>query len=258
MEVSPERIGGPNRNLLQTVARDTEPVSPGEDAVVGRGQLTSTGATPAGRSSGSSGTLYPDTWFEADADANMVDASEAPVSQDDGEPLRYSPNGELNRKLPGKPSSHSAASRDRLTSKSTSSTQKIGADPPEGGSVKKGKTGTLSPSYHDQGKSIGTTGKGGLLLESLNYPTKTGGTAGDPLEYSEELQSQAQQPRGAGEGGTSVEANVNQHGQRLNPSSLQALGMSLDDETVDFLTKLRFSNHTTSASDHSSSPPTEN
>jgi hypothetical protein len=119
-----------------------------------------------------SSARYPSDWFEADS--NMEDTGE---SMDD-EPIRLSPDGDLNEKLAGRTTSSLASSA-------------------FGGQQNR------ESSLFIQGKKLSTASSGSS--------SKGGG-------------------------------GNNQVDPTLDPSSMQALGMRFDDETLDFLTKLRFGN----------------
>jgi len=136
--------------------------------------------------------LYPSAWFEAD-DSNMEDAKDGKNRRVDDEPIRYSPDGELNEKLPAKTNTNSS-----FGGYQDDSVFKPGKKLP-----------SSSSSDMDPWNPIGFKEKS---------PTKA--VAGDNSKIGE-LDSQEDSP--------------------VDPSSLQALGMRLDEETVDFLTKLRFS-----------------
>jgi hypothetical protein len=240
MESSPERPGASNQAAQLLPAQENRGVQQhhGRDPILAY-QWAASERTNRGQSSGGVRTVYPDTWFEADA--NMTDTGRASGTPEESEPIRYSPDGELNQKLPSRPSTK-IASRDRLTSTLLPISDKAELKASQGsfgkGRKRMGLDARFSSTKHDIWKPVNLKSSPLGDHKNLSQPL-----AQHHLEGSEGTDS-------------SLADNFNQEGQQLNPSSLQVLGMRLDEESVDFLTTLRF-NNMTGASDHSSSTPTD-
>jgi len=155
-------------------------------------------ATPRGSK------LYPDTWFEVGEGNVQVSAHNR---QDDDEPMRYSPEGDLTGKLP----------------------------PPSLGSFAKDLLATVAPLKQLVGRQAD-----GKVEDQFQPPTRSaeeGSTAASSrIVKGDEM---ATKP------GYSPESII-------ESSSLQALGMQFDEETMDFLARLRYestqSNPTTAGS----------
>ena len=165
---------------------------------------------PETQPSSSTPKTYPETWFEV--------ASEDPAGHDD-EPIRYSPEGDLTGKLTGS-SQHSKHREDFPTAPSL---DKVGGLK-ESGSGNKSKD--LKKPFAEAKRHMG----GIRSLDAMqSSPMATTAAAGA-------TSSSSALPAGAG-------ARASQAGEGENQvveSSLHALGMQLDEETVDFLTRLRF------------------
>lgn len=206
-----------------------------QDSILAR-QMAASELMIRNQSSGHGGPVYPDTWFEADT--SVADSRHTAGTPKYSDPIRYSPDGELNEKVPSRHSTTSA-SHELLTSTSSHFEHKAEKKASQGG-FGKGEKGlgsvASSSTSHDLWKPVGIKGS----------PSSAHNT-----------QSQLE-PQLQGAEGTAASSAVafNQEDQGLTPSSLQVLGMRLDEESVDFLTRLRF-NGSTGTSDHSSSTQTE-
>jgi hypothetical protein len=149
-----------------------------------------------------SSNRYPSSWFEADS--NMVDAK-GKMNED---LLRYSPDpqGDLNQKLFGR-----------------------------------AKSSSLAPSLNGQQAESGIkegTKSEGDLWNPIQLKRKESDSS-SCLKHDGEKNQELTKSRGY----RSVSALPDAAGQqnlRVDPSSVQALGMRLDDESVSFLANLRF------------------
>jgi hypothetical protein len=149
-----------------------------------------------------SSNRYPSSWFEADS--NMVDAK-GKMNED---LLRYSPDpqGDLNQKLFGR-----------------------------------AKSSSLAPSFNGQQAESGIkegTKSEGDLWNPIQLKRKESDSS-SCLKHDGEKNQELTKSRGYRNVSALPDA-AGQQNLRVDPSSVQALGMRLDDESVSFLANLRF------------------
>lgn len=146
--------------------------------------------------------LYPDTWFEVGE--GSVHASAHDRHQDD-EPMRYSPEGDLTGKLP----------------------------PPSLGNFSRDLIAAAVPLKQQAGHQVD-----GKMEDQFQPPTRS---SEDGMTVGRTCSTAAPSSRVASVKGEDISTKPNYSPESIiESSSLQALGMQFDEETMDFLARLRY------------------